>query len=273
MTVNQVYTGDCMKLCRDIPDKTVDLVVTSPPYADTKSYGKKVNILKPESFPKWILPIFKDAEDYLTCTGSFILNINDRIKEGARSEYVYRTILNILDNTDLKLYDRYIWHKQNGLPMPGDRLNDRIEYIFHFVKDVKNFKRYTDRVRVPYSQVTLDRLKYGVRSVYKVKDDGTTTKAKRVMREPNPLGTKHIGVFDFQTAGILRDNKHPAPFHPDLPRFFIKWLTDEGDLVLDPFLGGGTTAVEAKKMKRKYLGFDISEKYIEEIAKPRLKEV
>jgi DNA modification methylase len=68
----------------------------------------------------------------------------------------------------------------------------------------------------------------------------------------------------FNNAGVLKGGtagKHPAPFHPDLPEFFIKWLTDENDIVLDPFMGSGTTAEVCKKLNRKYIGFELNESY------------
>ena len=127
MELNKTHVGDCMKLSEQLPDDYVDLVVTSPPYADTVSYGEDVNVFAPENYPDWILPLFREAGRFLKPTGSFILNINDRIINGERSIYVLETIVKIAKETELKLYDRYIWHKKNGLPMGGDkRLNDRM---------------------------------------------------------------------------------------------------------------------------------------------------
>ena len=119
-----------MELSKELPDDCIDLVVTSPPYADTVSYGKDINVFSPENYPDWILPLFVEANRFLTPTGSFILNINDKIVKGERSTYVMETVIKIVKESGLKLYDRYIWHKKNGLPMGGEkRLNDRMEYI------------------------------------------------------------------------------------------------------------------------------------------------
>jgi len=270
MNVNNIYNYDCLKDCKLIPKGIVDLVVTSPPYANMVSYGNKVNVKKPSDYPDWILPLFKEAENFLSDTGSFILNINDRVVKGERATYSMRTVINILDNTNLKLYDRYIWYKQNGLPSTGNkRLNDRVEYIYHFVKDTKKFKTNTDLIRIPYSDVSINRFKYDIYGSNTTDDDGKVKRRKK-SSAPNPKGTKPTTVFKFQTAGVLRGNKHPAPFHPELPEFFIKWLTDEGDLVFDPFAGSGTTLIKAKEMNRKYLGFEINKVYIDTIIKPRI---
>ena len=158
MKVNKTHIGDCMELSKELPDDCIDLVVTSPPYADTVSYGKEINVFSPENYPDWILPLFVEANRFLTPTGSFILNINDKIVKGERSIYVMETVVKIVKESGLKLYDRYIWHKKSGLPMGGEkRLNDRMEYIFHFVRDVKNFKTNMDVVRVPYAPSSIVR--------------------------------------------------------------------------------------------------------------------
>ena len=88
----------------------------------------------------------------------------------------------------------------------------------------------------------------------------------------HPKGAKPITVFRFNTCSALRGLKHPAPFHPELPEWFITWLTDEGDVVLDPFMGGGTVAEVAKKMGRNYIGIEINPNYIK-MTEDRLKGI
>ncbi len=258
-----------MDLSKQLPDDFVDLVVTSPPYADTVSYGDNVNVFSPENYPDWILPLFNEASRFLKPTGSFILNINDRIVNGERSIYVYETIINIVKNSDMKLFERYIWTKKNSLPTGGDkRLNDRVEYIFHFVRDPKLFKCNMDVVRIPYAKSSIARYKSPARGQKVADEKGISGFVKEKMLDMNPLGGKPPTVFDFDTAGVLKGAKHPAPFHPDLPKFFVKWLTDKKDIVLDPFIGGGTTAQVAMEMNRNYIGFEINETYLEELIQP-----
>ena len=271
MELNKTHIGDCMELSKQVPDDYVDLIVTSPPYADTVSYGDEVNIFSPENYPDWILPLFKEASRFLKPSGSFILNINDRIVNGERAIYVLETVVKIVKESGLKLYDRYIWHKKNGLPMGGEvRLNDRMEYIFHFVRDVKEFKSNIDVVRVPYAKSSIIRAKAPVKCQKVAKASGIAEFGEDKMMGINPLGSKPNGVFRFDNAGVLKGAKHPAPFHPQLPEFFIKWLTDKGDTVLDPFMGGGTTGDVALSMNRNYLGFEINETYLEELIEPTL---
>ena len=268
MKVNKTHIGDCMELSKELPDDCIDLVVTSPPYADTVSYGKDINVFSPENYPDWILPLFKEANRFLNPTGSFILNINDKIVKGERSTYVLETVIKIVKESGLKLYDRYIWHKKSGLPMGGEkRLNDRMEYIFHFVRDTKNFKTNMDVDRVPYAPSSVVRAKAPIKEQKLATESGITEFGKDKEMTLNPLGSKPNGVFRFDNAGVLKGAKHPAPFHPDLPRWFIKVLTDKGDIVLDPFMGGGTTAEVALDLGRDYIGFEKNKTYVEELVK------
>lgn len=270
--LNKTHLGDCIELSKKIPENSIDLLVTSPPYADTVSYGKHVKTFNPDEYVDWFLELSKEVQRFLKPTGSFILNINDRSTNGERSTYVFELVYRIVKEAGLKLFDRYIWYKKSALPMTGDkRLNDRVEYIFHFVKDSKKFKTYTDRIRVPYKEISLKRFKSKVHGNDIVLPDGTTKLSQRGSSKPHPFGTKPTTVFRFDTCSALRGLEHPAPFHPQLPEFFIKWLTDEGDIVLDPFMGGGTVAEVCIRMKRKYIGFDINQKYIDATER-RLKE-
>ncbi|MBM3233596.1 site-specific DNA-methyltransferase [Candidatus Pacearchaeota archaeon] len=270
--LNKTHLGDTMKLAKELPDNSVDLIVTSPPYADTVSYGNEVKILTPEQYVEWFLTLFEEAKRFLKDSGSFILNINDKSNNGERSTYVFELVYRITKETGLKLFDRYIWFKKSALPMTGDkRLNDRIEYIFHFVKDSKKFKTFTDRIRVPYKEVSLKRFKNKVHGNDIILPNGETKLSQRGSSKPHPKGAKPTTVFRFDTGSALRGLKHPAPFHPQLPEFFIDWLTNEGDVVLDPFMGGGTTAIAAKKLNRNFLGFEINKEYIK-MTEERLKQ-
>jgi DNA modification methylase len=259
--INKCYYDDSIILSKRVPDSFVDLVVTSPPYADTVSYGSKVETYDSGAYIDWFIPLCLQIWRFLKPTGSFILNINDRIIKKERSPYVFDLITRIVEETPLQLHDRYIWYKKTSLPTGGDnRLNDRIEYIFHFVKDKDQYTAYTDGVRVPYKEVTLRRYKTPINTNDIVDENGITRYNKKTITA-NPLGTKPTGVLRFDTRSAMQGGKHPAPFHPQLPEWFIKWLTKPGDLVLDPFMGCGTTAHAAKVMERNWIGFEINDTY------------
>ena len=259
--INHCYYGDAALLSKNVPNNFVDLVVTSPPYADTVSYGDKVSVYDGGHYIDWFIPIVLEIERYLKPTGSFILNINDKISNRNRDSYVLDLVNRIVKETNLQLYDRYVWYKKTALPTGGEkRLNDRIEYIFHFIKDSDQFLTYTDAVRIPYKEDTLRRYQSPVQSNSIVDESGITSTTNK-MRTVNPFGSKPTGVFRFDTRSAIKGGKHPAPFHPQLPEWFIRWLTKPEDIVLDPFMGCGTTAHASMVMDRNWIGFEINETY------------
>lgn len=260
-----IIHGDAFDLIKEQPDNSVDLVITSPPYADIVNYGKNISIKKPTEYCDWLLPLFNEIQRVLKPSGSFILNINDNCNKGYRNTYIYELIYKNSINNNLKLYDTYIWHKMNGIPNGSKkRFRNNTEFIFHFVKDRKYLKFYMDRVLQEQSKATSDRRKYP----WQLKNHGVITDGKRGNKteynaERLPTKVRPDNVFRFHTAALARDNtiRHPAPYHRQLPEYFIKLLTDIGDVVLDPFAGIGTTGLPCKDMERKFVGYELNEKY------------
>lgn len=268
-----ILTGDSFELIKTLPDNSVDLVLTSPPYADIISYGKDISIKKPTEYVEWILPLFNDIFRVLKPSGSFILNINDNCKNGVRNPFIYELVYRTTKDTNLKLYDTYIWHKMNGIPNGANRrFRNLTEFLFHFVKDQRKTKFYMDRVMEEPAQATKDRSKYewsvvGHRDIV----DGLRTSGKTISYSVINEKVRPDNVFRFPTAGLARDNtiRHPAPFHKKLPEYFINLLTDEGDVVVDVFSGIGTTGIPCKEMNRDFIGMELNPQYAE-FSKSRL---
>ena len=277
METNKILTGDCFELIKTLPDNSIDLVITSPPYADILSYGKDVSVKKPSDYVDWILPLFTEIHRVLKPTGSFILNINDKCVNKLRSTFIYELIYRNSKETPLKLYDTYIWHKKNGVPNGSNkRFRNNTEFLFHFVKDQNQLKFYMDRVLQERSEEYDKRLKYDNADDSKIVDGKRVRKKVRYMKNITEGKQDHIytyreiptavrpdNVFRFKTAGASRDNeiRHPAPYHRELPLYFINLLTDEGDVVLDVFNGIGTTSLAAQELNRQYLGFELNPTY------------
>ena len=264
-----ILTGDCFELIKTLEDNSVDLVITSPPYADIVNYGKNISIKKPKDYCDWILPLFNEIHRVLKPSGSFILNINDNCSNGLRNPFIYELIYRSQKETNLKFYDTYIWHKKNGIPNGSPkRFRNTTEFIFHFVKDRKELKFYMDKVMTEQKDITKKRLK----SPMVLKSHHIITDGERGMEtiiQEQPEKVRPDNVFRFQTAAAARDNtiRHPAPYHKDLPTYFINLLTDEGDTILDVFSGIGTTGLGCEN--RNYIGFELNEKY-SEFSKQRL---
>ena len=262
--------GDSFELIKDLPDNSVDLVITSPPYADIVNYGKNISIKKPGEYCDWILPLFNEIYRVLKPSGIFILNINDNCSNGLRNPFIYELIHRSQKETNLKFYDTYIWHKMNGIPNGSTkRFRNNTEFIFHFVKNQKELKFYMDRVLKEPAQETINRAKYS----WSILNHGETKDGERTNKKTldgyNPQKVRPDNVFRFPTAGLARDNtiRHPAPYHKELPSYFINLLTDEGDTILDVFSGIGTTGLGCNN--RNYIGFELNEKYVE-FSKKRL---
>jgi DNA modification methylase len=277
-----IRLGDCFELIKDLPDNSVDLVITSPPYADIVNYGKDISIKKPGEYVDWLLPLFNEIHRVLKPSGSFILNINDNCSNGLRNPFIYELIYRSQKETKMKFYDTYIWHKMNGIPNGSNkRFRNNTEFIFHFVKNQKELKFHMERVLKEPAETYIQRSKTpqgvdrqvtdGVR-VRKTKMikylTGSTNKTKDgyelpVTERTLPELVRPDNVFRFPTAGQARDNtiRHPAPYHKELPTYFINLLTDEGDTILDVFSGIGTTGLGCND--RNYIGFELNEKYAE----------
>jgi ParB/RepB/Spo0J family partition protein len=271
--LNKVVLGDAFQVAKEIEPDSVDLCLTSPPYADVKDYGEEVGVVSPDEYVDWILPLLKEIHRTLKPTGSFILNINDCVVNKNRHPFVHELILRSTKETPLKLYDTYYWVKRGTLPNGSNkRLNNWTEYLFHFCKDPDAVKWNMDAVREPYDMNTVTRCKYPVNTLDAPVDEKGRPRARgRRVIQLNPKGKRPSNVFYFPTAAAVRDKKHPAAFHPDLPTWFIKALTDENDLVADVFAGSGTTCIAAKSLKRNFIGIELNEEY-QKCALERLQE-
>jgi len=277
----EIIIGDSFEEIKKLADNSVDLVLTSPPYADILSYGKNVSTKKPDDYVDWILPLFREIVRVLKPSGSFILNIGDKCEGGLRSTYVFDLVSRTAKETDLKLYDTYFWYKKNGIPNGGSkRVRNNTEYIFHYCKDPKKLKFNMKNVMEEPKESSTERYKHEMTDQQGVVVDGVRIRKKVLFRQSKtqkedgtsesvyvykdaPEKVRPDNVRRFPTASASRDNtiKHPAPFHKELPLYYIKMLTDVGDIVVDTFSGIGTTGIACKELDRNYIGFEMNEIY------------
>ena len=257
MDINQIYNGDSLDLLKQLPDNSVDLVITSPPYADLKVYIDNPGILA-DNYVEWFLPICNEICRVIKPTGSFILNINDKVEGGFRHPYVFDLISEIHKRTELKMFERLFWNKMKGLPNRS-RFGDRVEYLFWFAKE-KGFKFNIDEMRTEYSEKSIQRMKKPLKKRFaRTENDSDEYKDWA----PNPLGALPTTLVNISSESKKIADNHVAVFPVDLIEYFIKGATDKGDLVLDIFMGTGTTAVAAKKLGRNWMGFELQQDYID----------
>ena len=258
MEKNKVYTVDAIDGLRTLEDNTVDLVITSPPYADMKKYVDGSQGVPVKQYVLWLMIYIREIERVLKPTGSFILNINDKVSNKFRNPYVYELVYKITESTSLKLYERLFWNKGKGLSHPK-RFGDKIEYIFWFTK-TENFTFNIDEMRVPYSESSLKRFKKPIKKRYNRTEGDDKVEYKDW--GPNPKGALPSTLINIGSESKRISDNHIAVYPEQLTDYFIKGATNEGDLVLDPFIGSGTTGVSAKKLKRCWIGFDNIEEYV-----------
>ena len=263
MKLNKIYHANCLEGMEKIEDSSIDLVITSPPYSTMKEYIDSKGI-PADDYVDWFMPIIKEIFRILKPTGSFILNINDKIDNGFRHPYVYHLISEMHKQTEFKMYDRLFWNKKKFIPNPY-RFGDKVEYIFWFVKE-KGFKFFMDEMRTEYSQVSINRMKYKLKTRYARTEDNQDASDYKEWG-PNAKGALPSTLIDISSEVKRVSKNHVAVFPEKLIEYFVKGSTEKGDLVLDPFIGSGTTGKVCKKLGRNWIGFEISEGYIEEAEK------
>ncbi|HZU65642.1 MAG TPA: site-specific DNA-methyltransferase [Ktedonobacteraceae bacterium] len=251
--------------CLNYPSNSVDLIVTSPPYADQRkdTYGG----VHPDRYVEWFLPIAAELKRVLKPRGSFILNIKERVVDGERHTYVLELIV-ALRKQGWLWTEEYIWHKRNSYPGKWpNRFRDAWERCLHFTKE-KHFAMYQDAVRVPMGDWSQSRLRN--LSETDRRRDNSRVQSGFGKKIENWVG-RELAYPDnvLYLATECSNRGHSATFPVELPSWFIKLFTQPGDVVLDPFLGSGTTAVAARQLGRHCIGIEIDPKYIQ-IANQRL---
>ncbi|MCD4825490.1 MAG: site-specific DNA-methyltransferase [Phycisphaerae bacterium] len=262
--------GDCSEELRKLDENSVDLIVTSPPYADQRknTYGG----IHPDKYVEWFLPISEELLRVLKPTGTFILNIKERVVSGERHTYVIELILEMKKQGWLWT-EEFIWHKKNSYPGKWpNRFRDSWERLLQFNKNRK-FKMLQEAVMVPMGDWANSRLS-NLSETDKLRDESKVGSGfgKNISNWLNRDKAYPTNVLHMATECNNKD--HSAAFPETLPEWFIKLFTEEEDWVLDPFMGSGTTIQVAQRMRRNSIGIEIQEDYYNMVAeKMRAKEL
>ena len=267
---NIVYLSDSTIL----PDDSVDLIVTSPPYAERRngSYGG----IHPNKYVAWFLPIAEQLFRVLKSNGSFVLNIKEHCRNGERETYVLELILALKQQGWLWI-EEYCWYKKNSYPGKWpNRFRDNWERCLHFTKQ-KRFRMYQDAVKVPIGDWSKPRFKSMSTNDFIRYTSGTNSKFGRNVSnwlKKRKVYPHNVLVFEeehyMEPSTVLHlatecsNRNHSAVFPIELPIWFIRLFTQKGDIVLDPFAGIGTTAIAARILGRRYIGIENSEEFVKE---------
>ncbi len=253
----EIKHGDCLEVLKEYSDNTFDLIVTSPPYADKRknTYGG----IAPEKYVEWFLPRSKQFLRVLKPTGTFILNIKEKAENGERHTFVLELVL-ALRKQGWLWTEEFIWHKKNCYPGKWpNRFRDAWERCLQFNK-TRHFKMNQEAVMVPMGDWADTRLRsLGKNDVVRFDSQVGSGFGKNI--------TNWIGREKAYPSNVLHlatecgNKSHSAAFPEALPEWFIKLFTDEGDLVLDPFVGSGTTCAVAQKLRRNSVGVELLAEY------------
>jgi len=258
-----IILGDCKEILKTLPENSVDLIFTSPPYADQRksTYGG----IHPDKYVDWFLPISEELLRILNPKGTFVLNIKEKVVKGERSTYVMELII-AMRKQGWFWTEEFIWHKKNSFPGKwSNRFRDSWERLLQFNKE-KKFNMYQEEVMVPVGDWAKTRLK-NLSETDKKRDESKVGSGfgKNIS---NWVGRDKVYPTNVLHLATECNNKnHSAAFPEGLPEWFIKLFTKEGDLVLDPFMGSGTTNTVAQRMMRNSIGIEIQPDYYNMVKK------
>lgn len=258
-----VVQGDALDLIPAIPAASVDLWFTSPPYADARAYSR----IHPDRYVEWFLPFARAMLGATTETGSLVLNIKNRVAKegplrGQRHPYVYQLVL-ALQNMGWRWVETYIWAKPNAVPGRfGPRTKDAFEYVYHFARGPRPFFDL-NAIRVPYKA---DPTEIERRKRDRLGRRNTNAGFGRDRTKTYLHGGADPGnvVSVPQTYNQHRGVTHTAAMPEGLAEFFVRAMSPEDGLVVDPFAGSGTTVVVARRLGRRSFGFELHADHVQE---------
>ncbi len=262
--------GDASQWLPRLPANSVDLFFTSPPYADARAYSR----ISPDRYVEWFVPFAEAMLNAVCDTGSFVLNIKNRVAKsgplkGQRHPYVYELVL-ALQNMGWRWTETYIWRKPNAIPGRfGARTKDAFEYVYHFTKGSRPYFDL-DAVRIPYKT---DPAEIARRSLDT--NGRRNTEAGFGRDRARTYGHEGADPGNVITVGqTYNQHKGPAGLHtavmPEgLAEFFAKAACPPDGVVVDPFAGSGTTVVVALRHGRRSGGIELHDGYVA-VARDRL---
>ncbi len=272
-TINNIYAGDCAELLKDktfFPDNFIDLVITSPPYADKRK--RYYDSIHPNDYVKWFMPIADELYRVLKSNGSFILNIKEHPRNGQRDTYVLELILE-MKKAGWFWIEEYVWYKKNSFPGKWpNRFRDSWERCLHFTKN-KKFKMYQNAVKVPVGDWANKRFKSLTDKDFKrhmSQTNGTLGRNVSNWLDRKKVYPHNVIVFEeehyisnvLEFATVCNNKIHSAVFPLELPTWFIKLFTRKNNIVLDPFIGSGTTAFASLGLDRNYIGIEKNKGFV-----------
>ena len=268
-----VYLGDTLELIKFIDDNSINLILTSPPFALTrkKEYGNE----SAEKYIEWFLPFAYEFKRVLADNGSFVLDLGGAYLPGnpVRSIYQYELLVRLCKEVGFFLAQEFYHYNPARLPTPAEwvtirriRVKDSVNVVWWLSK-TPNPQADNRKILKPYSQSMKQLLKNGYQAKIRPSGHDISEQFQKDNQGAIPPNLLEIANTESNSAYLRRCKAagikpHPARFPPAFAEFFIKFLTNEGDLVLDPFAGSNTTGFVADNLQRRWLAFEINEDYV-----------
>ena len=271
--LGQMYLGDALDFMSSVKDNTINLIVTSPPFGlvRKKDYGN----VDADQYLEWFRPFAEEFRRILTNNGSFVIDIGGSWIPGqpTRSLYHYELLIMLCKEFDFHLAQEFFWWNPSKLPTPAEwvnirriRVKDAIDCVW-WLSPTPWPKACNRRVLVPYSDSMKGLLKNGYNA--KLRPSGHDISEKFSIDNGASIPPNLIAIANTESnSAYLRFCKengikpHPARYPADLPEYFIRMLTDRGDLVFDPFAGSCVTGEVAERLKRKWICCELIEDYL-----------
>ncbi|HEX4146694.1 MAG TPA: site-specific DNA-methyltransferase [Pirellulales bacterium] len=273
--LGKAYCADSLELLPALPAGSVDLVLTSPPYA--LHFKKEYGNADQADYVAWFIPFAREIKRVLKSDGSFVLNIGGSWTPGApvRSLYHFRLLIALCDELGFSLCQEFFWYNPAKMPAPAEwvnvrrlRVKDSVEYIFWLAPSAFP-KADNSKVLQAYSKDMERLIKRGIKqtkrpSGHNIKTSFAADKGGSI--PPNIIACGNNESNSRYIKGSKRNGQkiHPARFPAELPRFFIEFLTEPGEQVLDPFAGSNTTGAVAERLGRRWLAIEKDRHYAED---------
>ncbi|TWH39144.1 site-specific DNA-methyltransferase (cytosine-N4-specific) [Dulcicalothrix desertica PCC 7102] len=272
-TYGAMYLGDSLNLIQSIQDDSINLILTSPPFPLTrkKEYGNE----SAEKYIEWFLPFAHEFKRVLAENGSFVLDLGGAYLPGnpIRSIYQYELLVRLCKEVGFYLAQEFFHYNPARLPTPAEwvnirriRVKDSVNVVWWLSK-TPNPRADNRKVLKPYSESMKNLLKNGYKAKLRPSGHDISTKFQKDNEGAIPPNLLEFANTESNTPYLKRCKQadikpHPARYPSGFAEFFIKFLTSEGDIVLDPFAGSNTTGFVAETLRRQWLSFELNEDYI-----------
>lgn len=272
--LGKAYRADCLDVLGTIPSGSIDLVITSPPFAlrRKKSYGN----VSAEKYCEWFWPYAQEISRVLKPNGSFVLDIGGSWNKGepTRTLYHFELLLRLCrPQGPFRLTQEFYWYNPAKMPAPAQwvtiervRVKDAVNPIWWLAKSARP-KASNRRVLKPYTKSMRNLLARGYNEG--ARPSGHVVSRKWGKRQRGSIPSNLIISANTRSNDrYLKACKeyglevHPARFVDAIPEFFIKFLTTRGDIVLDPFCGSNVVGQVAERLERRWIGIEINEEYV-----------